>query len=268
MGLKFWGFTKFKACENIQNRAARYYLGLHRFTPIPALRGELGWNDVYIDRWINMVRFWNRLLKLEDNRLTSRVFQWDWNLSMYNKNWCSDIKGIFNEVNLLTNFNNKLICDIEQITASLKEQDITFWSSSISNKPKLRTYINFKDTLTTEQYVTAFLPKYQRSALSKFRCGVLPLKIETGRYCGISVENRLCEFCNKNEIENELHFLCNCTLYDDLRKILYDTTTTKYPHFSDLGVTEQFCLLNKHEQLNTSKYIWKAFCRRREILYK
>ena len=267
-GSEIWGFMKFKTCENIQNRAARYFLGLHRFTPIPALRGELGWNDVFIERWISMVRYWNRLLKLEEDRLTSRIFQWDWNLSKDNNNWCSDIKGILNEINLLPNFDNKLTCDIEQVSVSLKEQDKSLWSNNISNKPKLRTYITFKDTLDTEQYVTAFLPKYQRSIFAKFRCGVLPLRIETGRYYGIPVEGRICEFCDKNEIETERHFLCNCTLYNDLRSTLYDAVTIKYPHFCDMETAEQFHILSQSEQLNTSKYVWKAFCRRRALLYK
>ena len=48
--------------------------------------------------------------------------------------------------------------------------------------------------------------KCHRSALSKFRCCVAPLKLETGRYENIAPEQRLCFNC-KNIVENEKHVL-------------------------------------------------------------
>ena len=37
-----WGFKKASQCDNVQNKAIRYFLGVHKFTPIPALWGEMG----------------------------------------------------------------------------------------------------------------------------------------------------------------------------------------------------------------------------------
>ena len=34
-----WGFKQYQASDNVQNRAMRYALGVHRFAPIPALTG-------------------------------------------------------------------------------------------------------------------------------------------------------------------------------------------------------------------------------------
>ncbi len=61
---------------------------------------------------------------------------------------------------------------------------------------KLRTYRKYKQSILTEPYVIALLSKYQRSALAKFRCGVAPLKIETGKYTRTPEEERLCTLCN------------------------------------------------------------------------
>jgi len=61
--------------------------------------------------------------------------------------------------------------------------------------------------------------KYKR-AFAKFRCGVAPLKIETGRYERVSIENRTCfnNICNVNNcFENEKHVLLECPVYADLR---------------------------------------------------
>ena len=47
---------------------------------------------------------------------------------------------------------------------------------------KLRTHCQFKHEYCTEPYVTEVLNRQHRIALAKFRCGVAPLRIETGRY--------------------------------------------------------------------------------------
>ena len=69
-----WGLQNYHSIEMVQNRALRFYLGVHRFTPLPALHGEFGWKLSYYRHYINAVRLWNRSLTMEDNRITKRVF--------------------------------------------------------------------------------------------------------------------------------------------------------------------------------------------------
>ena len=57
---------------------------------------------------------------------------------------------------------------------------------------KLRTYRLFKNYYTTENYVIEVLNRQHRSTLAKFRCGVAPLRIETGRYERLTLEQRVC----------------------------------------------------------------------------
>ena len=81
---------------------------------------------------------------------------------------------------------------------------------------KLRTYRTFKNTYITEPYVHIITQKKFRSAYAKFRCGVAPINIDLCRYglARIPVEERLCSHCN--EVEDELHVLMHCPLYDDI----------------------------------------------------
>ena len=52
------------------------------------------------------------------------------------------------------------------------------WTGSGGNK--LRTYKLFKQSFHTEQYCEIIMSHSHRSALAKFRCGVAPLRLETG----------------------------------------------------------------------------------------
>ena len=52
--------------------------------------------------------------------------------------------------------------------------------------------------------------------------GLLPLAIETGRFNNVPREERLCKFCTKNIVEDKLHFLLSCELYDVERNIMLE----------------------------------------------
>ena len=57
-----------------------------------------------------------------------------------------------------------------------------------------------------------------RAAFAKFRCGVAPIRIETGRFENLDVNQRPCLFCNV--VEDEIHVILDCSAYDDLRNYL------------------------------------------------
>ncbi len=61
--------------------------------------------------------------------------------------------------------------------------------------------MTFKSVFKTEDYLLIDLKKNDRSLLAQFRCGILPLRIETGRYVGEAVENRLCLLCDEHLVE-------------------------------------------------------------------
>ena len=37
-----WKFKQFNKTNTVQNRTIRYFLGVHRFTPLLAINGEMG----------------------------------------------------------------------------------------------------------------------------------------------------------------------------------------------------------------------------------
>ena len=52
------------------------------------------------------------------------------------------------------------------------------WKDGLQTKPKLRTYIKFKDEHETENYVKHSRNRLERSLLAQLRSGTLSLNIE------------------------------------------------------------------------------------------
>ena len=71
---EIWGLRNYHCIDMVQNRALRYYLSVHRFTPLLALHGELGWCPIDHRHCMNAVRYWNRLMSMDDNRTSPRLF--------------------------------------------------------------------------------------------------------------------------------------------------------------------------------------------------
>ena len=105
------------------------------------------------------------------------------------------------------------MCDITAIEDTIEDKLLTDWRKEASKKPKLRTYVTLKDNIEVEPYVKYGNNRQTRSLMAQIRCGILPIRIETGRFCNLPVENRLCEICNQNEVEDEFHFLMECPFY-------------------------------------------------------
>ncbi len=80
--------------------------------------------------------------------------------------------------------------DLNMVLSEHYEWYATLHREEASRGPgrnKLRTYRKFKSNFEPESYVTGHLPRAQRRATALFRCGVAPIRIETGRYERIKV---------------------------------------------------------------------------------
>lgn len=260
-----WGFKGFNCIDNVQNKAIRYFLGVHKFAPKSAIIGDMGWLPSRHRHFQHMVRYWNRLMKMPDDRLCKQVFLWDYNRC--NNNWSSDLKSVMNDIGLNHQFSNKLVCDLNTVNDSLVEKYAHEWFDMNENSPKLRTYKTFKSFFQIEPYVKMNLSKSERSMMAQFRCGILPLRIETGRYVGEPKHQRICRLCDTdNVIEDEIHFLTECCFYNDIRTELVNNING-LDTFKTLPKCEQLIQLVKYFPRQTSNFILKAYCKRRQFIY-
>ncbi len=261
-----WGFSKYECIDTVQNRAIRFYLGVHKFAPNLAINGDMGWYMSAVRRKVEMMRFWNRVHKVNHDRILKKVFLWD--KLMCKRNWSFEIKQVFNDINMINAFHNDDMVDIEVVQKCLHENMCHKWSQDILNVPKLRTYVKFKQQYNTETYVKEIHNRKQRSTLAQLRCGILPLSIETGRYTDIPLEYRLCLFCDQDVIESESHFLLYCNKYamfryELLRKArLYDIMFDFRNEDDKLTILMSDALIK-----DTARFINTAFDMRQKCVY-
>ena len=264
-GSEIWGARKYHKIDQIQNRAMRAFLGVHKFAPLVGVQGDMGWTSSLVRRQTHMIRHWNHLLKLDNGRLTKRVFMWD--RQQGSLGWASDMKKLFEFMDRCEIYDNMVPLPTEAAWANLYEKECQSWNESVQNTPKLRTYSLFKEQFKADDYVYLRCRKF-RSMMSQLRLGILPLEIETGRWKSIEVENRLCKLCSLNRVEDEYHFLFDCEVYSDDRVNFFIEISISYHEFMALSVKDRWkYIMSEPNAVKTAKFIYSLFEKRRSVLF-
>ena len=86
-----WQQADCSKLDQVQCKAIRVFLGLHRFAPILGIIGDSGWDDLSIQRNIECFRFWNRLIAMNDERITKKIFLYDYKFSSTNGCWSNKL---------------------------------------------------------------------------------------------------------------------------------------------------------------------------------
>ena len=93
-----WKDKKYIEQIKVFNRAIRYFLGLTRTAPIVGMCGDMGWIAPAYSLSLNRLRLWNKLCAMHPDRLTKRIFEWDW--LKKNSNWSEDILHLINKLDM------------------------------------------------------------------------------------------------------------------------------------------------------------------------
>ena len=139
------------------------------------------------------------------------MFHWANNQTQGNKkNWAFKVKkfSILNKSPHLVNIEPFQLVEmvIPNLDSILWEVERVIWLTSMNReeaqhgvgKHKLGSFNTFKTTFEAEAYVRANLPRWQSRVPAQLRAGVAPLALETGRYQGMAVQERLCFHCKSN----------------------------------------------------------------------
>ena len=91
------------------------------------------------------------------------------------------------------------------------------------------------------------------------RVSQLFLQLVVGRYQTdhISRENRLCPLCNSNQVENETHFLLDCSKYSLQRRTFLNRINELIPNFERKSTSESIKLLMDSNDYHVNKLVMK-----------
>ena len=221
-----------------QNRTLRSFLDVYLFTSTAAVSGDTGWIPPVVRRHVAMVALWCCLLRMDERRLTKRVFLWDWNHK--GKTWSYNVRDILRKCDITVPVNVSTFTVNRTATLALVEGTLfdihkSKWTVNRVQQSKLKIYNTYKASYSVEPYVESSLNRSPRPLFARLRSGTLPLRIETMRF-GIfyQPEDRLCSYCKK--VEDENHFVFDCKMFEN----------TRYSFFSKLG--NDFLSLDKELQ--------------------
>lgn len=127
---------------------------------------------------------------------------------------------------------------VRQLTKIKEESE---WRDEMKKKRKLRTYRKIKMKLELEQYVVE-LDREKRRHLTMLRGGTNRLRIDVGRRKGLKEEERVCQACLCEDVEDEKHFLLSCPMYVSERIDMFNRIRTE-------------CKINEIERLDEDKQI-------------
>ena len=216
------GYSSYASATKIFHRAARAFLCLPKSTPIAGLKGEIGWLWPVHRTQLKMVRQFYRLQKLGLDRITKTVYLWNKHLNEAGVvcTWTSELKSIFDANNLLELFSSITCFPIKLVIENLKSQMfLAQWKNleqAAAQSSKLSLYSIHNDFSKIPASVLKPLTQAQRSAFTKAKLGIFPIRVHTGTFTRPITprQDRTCPLCpDSGYIEDICHFLLHCPLY-------------------------------------------------------
>ena len=123
--------------DNVQNKAIRVFLGVNRFAANLAINGDMGWTPSHIRRKLAMVRYWNKLVSMEDNIIAKRVFETI--LLQNSTKWLKTLTEILTNIGLYDCIQSRSKCDIRECREALLNKHKADWQRMVPTKPKFRS---------------------------------------------------------------------------------------------------------------------------------
>ena len=93
---------------------------------------------------------------------------------------------------------------------------------------KIKFISSWKDNTRLEDYPAKIQDHQLRKIITKFRMRDHDLQIKKGRHLGIKREERFCPICPTTSMEDEDHFLVDCSLYSPFRQVIFSKIKKDY----------------------------------------
>ena len=271
-GSEIMGFTVSQTMERVHLQFCKKILGVKKTTQNDFIYGELGRISFHCRHLFNIVKFWMKILCSNENKYVSRVYKLlksDFENNPNIVNWCSKLKQLLCSLGFYDVWLQQSVGDIDMFLAILKQRlkdnFVQNWHERLHNSSRAlfyRTIANFE----FQSYLDIFNANKLCQAMVRLRVSSHRLQIEAGRWSRPTrtpVNERKCLICNV--LEDEYHFILECSMYTELRKQFIHKKYWKHPN-----MVKFIELLNNENDTNRKKlgiFVYKSFEKRNEMLY-
>ena len=262
--------------EKTQIYFCKQFLGVNKQCPNVATRNELGRLPLKLAVETSIIKFWMHLNSLPENNIAKQCLQLS--KEMVDKTQTGLMHKInqlckqYNTQSMTLNTNNEKLF-ASHIKENIRKALIAHQLKLINTNRKLHFYCSFKTDTKKSDFLDAISNPHHRTTVNKFRLGNHQLRIETGRHTvpKTPLNLRICSFCHSGEIENEMHFLFSCKLYDDLRLNFFNKLADKYCIFNELDKNDKSLFLSNNIDpivcRLTATFVFKAMTLRHDTLF-
>ena len=225
-GCESWGFLNAECIERIHRKFLKHILHVKISTNNYAVYKELGRYPLIIERQVRIIKYWFKLVDSSNsNCILNAVYNSmlsDMTKTTFTRTlWLSKVKDLLDQNGFSEIWYNPNSTRKESFIPTLKrrltDNFIVELRRGLDSSTSMTLYREINTTFDLQSYLLKIQNSKQRQALSKLRLSSHGLLIETGRHSGIARENRICAFCNTNDIEDEYHFVLICQLYNHIR---------------------------------------------------
>ena len=237
-------------------------LGLQKSTTNVGVLLELGRVPLSLYAIKLAIKNWERIRKNKANRLVIESYK---ESSKEKLSWILSIKKLLEENGMLIFFLNTQDDDgkpcfiNKKIFQCLCDQFHQNAFETIRKEgSKLRTYAIFKNVIGLEKYLLEIKNPKVRTVITKLRLSNHSLMIETGRHKKLEKELRVCPLCHKG-IEDEVHFLFYCPVYNALRDELFSSCNLMNTNFQFYSSNEKLEFLMMYLDKNMGNFIYKCY---------
>ena len=262
---ELWGLDEMLEIERVHTVSFKRFLNVSTHCANLTLYADTGRYPLFINIKVRCVKYWFRILKMEDKRICKQAYEKLFLLcEQGSTNWVSKIKHLleFNGFGIVWFFNgvgNEPLF-LNELRQRLTDCYTQGWHAHISESEKFSTFYSFKPFIRLENFLcVSNFGRSLRTVLIRFRLGVSA--INQHRYKFYSNKNLLkCPACNA-VVENEFHVLFECVAYNDLRhklpKKILDNKTTQ----------SMLQLLNNDDyNISVSRFLVDMFIRRNDYV--
>ena len=252
--------------EKVHIKFLRRVLPLNQNTKSIALYGECGRFPLNVIRKIRSIKYWFKISTQRDTLMYKFLCDYLSDESYHANSGFSNIKNLLNDLGFHYLWNNTDVDSghISALVQQVYDQYLQQWNNYIKTSSKPSSYCLYKEEFRMEKYLTCVIHDIHKKALSKLRCSVDSLLIETGHHNNVVRDERKCKLCMMNATEDEYHFVLVCPIYRHLRNELLPKYYCRWPTkqtLVQLMGSSSAVVLNKF-----AKYIYLAFDLRSSIL--